>query len=405
MGLCVSRKSKDALVRDMGAAQRQSLCDAVRGSQGLVQIVGDNVDYTLGVRDGTMANFAVTHHWFLPALYVDRVTIPPSPIEPRDILSVKPEEFQLSDVETYELMGNTITLLGRILVRRMPGCALLPWYLPHFDHIPHPCSAQLSQRSIIVPLTLIPVGEASHQGMLTILRAIIAEVDSVFAEVGVPTGRVLFGGDELTSERAGGAVAALRAETGAVERVHDVIPITELFHETMTFLIAVWDKYYVPGTVADQGTLMHLRHLIDRRNVSKDAKHKVHETEAFLQLTTEAHVVAAFRLFLGTTDDLLPFRMTPAPSPAEVCAVTDMLRMFADKFLTAPHRHVLQPPVVGDVLPSAHEYVNILRRTWVECAVEDDVRAYGTAITHMGMLHLNWKVSVCRRYVVVAFFT
>ena len=57
---------------------------------------------------------------------------------------------------------------------------------------------------------------------------------------------------------------------------------------------------YTEDSAADQCTLYQLRNLINRRNVPKDLKEDVNATEDFLQLVTDAHIVAAAGKELGS---------------------------------------------------------------------------------------------------------
>ena len=67
-------------------------------------------------------------------------------------------------------------------------------------------------------------------------------------------------------------------------------------------LQVIWDMLYTEDSAADQCTLYQLRNLINRRNVPKDPKQDVNATEDFLQLVTDAHIVAAAGKELGSQD-------------------------------------------------------------------------------------------------------
>ena len=66
------------------------------------------------------------------------------------------------------------------------------------------------------------------------------------------------------------------------------------------------DRLYASGSSLDGGTLMQLRNLINRRNVSKDVTGRFNATVDYMQSVIDCHIVAAAMNYFGiskTTDN------------------------------------------------------------------------------------------------------
>ena len=64
-------------------------------------------------------------------------------------------------------------------------------------------------------------------------------------------------------------------------------------------LQTIFSRLYKPGSSFQQGTLLQLRNLINRRNVSKDTSGKFNETLDFFHLVVECHIMAAAMHFFS----------------------------------------------------------------------------------------------------------
>lgn len=62
---------------------------------------------------------------------------------------------------------------------------------------------------------------------------------------------------------------------------------------------SIFSRLYKPGTSFQHGTLLQLRNLINRRNVSKDTSGKFNESLDFFQLVVECHIMAAAMHFFS----------------------------------------------------------------------------------------------------------
>ena len=59
---------------------------------------------------------------------------------------------------------------------------------------------------------------------------------------------------------------------------------------------------YKGSSSFEAGTMMQLRNLVNRRNVSKDVTGRFNAALDFYQLVTECHILAASVAFFGMTD-------------------------------------------------------------------------------------------------------
>ena len=82
----------------------------------------------------------------------------------------------------------------------------------------------------------------------------------------------MFGGDQLTAERVRNAQRAVVDGNTQYERIDSLIPKIEDFHAQMNFLDAIFQKFYSTSSCGDQGTLYHLRTVLNRRNVVKEPR-------------------------------------------------------------------------------------------------------------------------------------
>ena len=67
------------------------------------------------------------------------------------------------------------------------------------------------------------------------------------------------------------------------------------------------DRLYASGSSLDRGTLMQLRNLINRQNVSKDVTGRFNATVDYMQSVIDCHIVTAAMNYFGsskTTDNL-----------------------------------------------------------------------------------------------------
>ena len=197
--------------------------------QGLIKLAGDNIDINQSARDQRKDNPGKSHHWFLAMAFKNPV---PSSHLPNDnpICNLKDmplSEFLLNNQEQKKLKEDFCTLILRVLCSQLEFLKTFQKYVA--KHIPHEYSAMFQQKGEAVNLGLVFQNENSSEGMLHILEFLHKYVRN-FDE------RVVFGGDQLTEERAAG-VQRLRQNGATPEaRLSGLLPTAESWHAKMALL-------------------------------------------------------------------------------------------------------------------------------------------------------------------------
>ena len=102
-------------------------------------------------------------------------------------------------------------------------------YVP--KHIQHKYSEQMSKKSSVVNLGLVFANESSGEGMAEILKFMHRYIHE-----GNASEEVVFGGDQLTCERAVGVQRLRKTSIDKKEHLAEVLPTAEDWHTKMTFL-------------------------------------------------------------------------------------------------------------------------------------------------------------------------
>lgn len=102
-------------------------------------------------------------------------------------------------------------------------------YVP--KHIIHKYSDQMSKKSNVVNLGLVYANEASNEGMVEIMKFV-----HQYIHEGNAGEKAVFGGDQLTCERATGVQRLRKTSIDKDERLQDILPTAEDWHTKMTML-------------------------------------------------------------------------------------------------------------------------------------------------------------------------
>lgn len=167
----------------------------------------------------------------------------------------------------------------RLIIKR----ALIK-HVPDYGAVSSPELPSVAHKSDIRMGKLLAHDETSLEGTTAILRQLSDELK-------LENERILTHGDQLTVSRIIGAQEILENEDTPKNRLANFIPIPGGFHfrwKVLRLLMQNWwgDKH-VPGALA------HARVILDRLNVSQDAKNFAH-THELVEDTFEAHILALF---------------------------------------------------------------------------------------------------------------
>ena len=137
------------------------------------------------------------------------------------------------------------------------------------------------------------------------------------------------------------------------------------------------DKFYLPQSANEGGTLFQLRNLINRRNVVTKVSKDYHAVSAFIDTAVEAHVIAALMKFLempdlNATPGLFPKRLEVVNNDHKKRILRNLIGHMIDQFIFHPMVESLQK--VADPHQNAAE----------DC--EDHIFNYATNFMKYGLL-------------------
>ena len=160
------------------------------------KFAGDNVDKHIRVRDVRSDHQATLHHMYSIIAVRNRVDTSQMSCtgSTRDISCVLPKHFLPSVADVKSVRDNLVILIARILVANLPAFSFLSGVVS--KHIQHCYSKEMATKSEVCFIDVLMQNEASHAGMLAIVKAM-----HNYLETAGPGYRVLSGGDQLTRER------------------------------------------------------------------------------------------------------------------------------------------------------------------------------------------------------------
>ena len=314
-------------------------------SSGQVRVVGDNLDFRVGVRQMWLDHRATDNHWFNMLVVCDRVPLghmhATKPVG--DLVGISPTQDELKSVRSIWLHWQGASCASAFTFLR-PFRGIVDASIP-CEH-----AAEMLQKSTVA-LGVLDLNEASHSDMAEVIRCVQQQVRDLYKKAGVQPPHAgtddeafytLFGGDQLTVEREIGAQSICASNESRRDRLEEVIPCCENWHVNMVFLVMCYSHLYNTHSQSDIGTLYHLRQMIDWRDVSMDVKHSYHACADFFRCAVEAHIVAAVCEFFGVSpdDDARPQHHAPPSSHTSQERarnyILPMLDQFIDSFISTP---------------------------------------------------------------------
>ena len=167
-------------------------------------------------------------------------------------------------------------------------------------HLPHQYSKDTAVKSLPVPLGIVEWNENKQTDMIEILKYVQRYIP--YASEG-PVVRLQLTGDLLTAERERAALRSLVDSSEATDRIEGILPHAEEFHCSMNFLDLIFSKFYKYNSGHnDSGTLLNLRTLLGRKNVTSDPIHNFTACNSFLEDVLDGHILAIAMHHFGMTD-------------------------------------------------------------------------------------------------------
>ena len=266
------------------------------------QIVGDNIDFEVKAKFMTLSQRNRSLHWF-NMVAVDERVCPPEDLSnerpTRSILSVSETAFLPSPEELQRIRDEFIMLFARSIVTYLKDFSIFRSSV-HF-HLPHDHSNEAVIKSSPVPLGIVEWNENKQTDMIEILKY----VQRLYVPYSShsPAAYVQFSGDQLTAERSRNALKSLVDSSAAADRVEGIIPHAEDFHCSMNFLDLIFKKFYSNSSgYSDPGTLLNIKALLGRRNVTSDPLHNFTPCNSFLEDVVDSHILAIAMHHFGMKD-------------------------------------------------------------------------------------------------------
>ena len=265
----------------------------------IYQITGDNLDLEVKTKVMTLSR-QKSLHWFNMVATKDRVPILNSlPLynvvehtQP-SIMSLASTAFLPSPTDDANFKSGCVELIIRVLCHHLKD--LTDFQKCVVSHLPHKYTTEAAKQSVQVPLGILQLNENHQKDIIEILqrnnRMYVPHHRGVNGSHD-PIIRVMFGGDQLTAERARNAQRAVVDGNTQYERIDSLIPKIEDFHAQMNFLDAIFQKFYSTSSCGDQGTLYHLRTVLNRRNVVKEPRKAYDACSKFLDGVLDGHILA-----------------------------------------------------------------------------------------------------------------
>lgn len=201
------------------------------------EVIGDNLDLTITPTAMTKDRQRQSIHWFLNIALQKRVESDlPDDVPVNDVMKMPSSMFLPNETDCRTLDQNMCYHIAKVL------CKYVSWLKPFNECIPeciqHKYMTELSQKSEYRVLNLLDKSENKSEDMISILQDIhdkcVARTDDTSPDV---IGKLVFGGDVLTNERAYTAQLAMINAESDFFRLGGIIHRPEGLHRMMNFVL------------------------------------------------------------------------------------------------------------------------------------------------------------------------
>uniref|UniRef100_A0A1X7THQ5 DUF6589 domain-containing protein n=1 Tax=Amphimedon queenslandica TaxID=400682 RepID=A0A1X7THQ5_AMPQE len=296
------------------------------------KIVGDNVDKNVTPRYMRSDIRTKSLHYYHSFAVKSRINVDDLPSQKPDSCLPSPTYIAKSLLPSVNdddcLIANLKILFSRILLQTLPAFEV------NFSdlvcrHIVHRRYKEMSSKSTVVPLGVLPKNENKTKEMKEILEHLHQYVPKVVStrqyqvpgndnskEVTVIDEKVhhiLLGGDQLSQARARGALKSKANSQTPSTKLNGFIPTVEDWHTKLTLFEVIWKYFVRKESSGDHGTAYQLRNVLGRCNVVTSPKKDLNACEDFLMLIIWSYVTLAAMEVLGMkeVDDI------PSSLPSE----------------------------------------------------------------------------------------
>ncbi|XP_062575477.1 uncharacterized protein LOC134237384 [Saccostrea cucullata] len=304
VGVCIGYERSLKVIQNFGGKYKEQLIEEIQNNK-TIRIVGDNINWTVGVHDQRQDNRGHMQHAFGSAAIVQNISFDHlSNIYPqRDFCSTPVQAF-LPSPEDNEVLTRDYTIISaRVMLKHLPYFRQFRDIVP--TYISQPTYPELQQKSKVIPLPVLYKNEQSYKDVVDILEFYEDLVLDVCRKCNKDENDFFIhvGGDQLTRERFSGAKAMRAHEDERKDRFENISPITfELFHMQMNFLKMAFKILYKENSVGDRGTLSHLKNIISRTNVNENINTHYDADKDFFVSVVDMYIVECVLEYFGKPD-------------------------------------------------------------------------------------------------------
>lgn len=289
------------MMETIGGTINDKLVDLIK-SHRRFRIVGDNINWTVGVHDQRIDNRGRMHHAFGSAVIVQNMNFSHlnNEFPQRHFEDTPVQEFLPSQDDIIGLKHDYTVLIARVALEHIPFFQKFRDVIP--TYISKPVSENLKLKSKVIPLPVLLRNEQKYQDVVHILDHYQSLLNTASAGAGLEENdlRVHIGGDQLTRERFSGAKVLRANEDDPSARFESLSPITfELFHLHMNFLKMCFDVLYKKDSVHDQGSLRALQNIISRDNVNENIGAHYEADKDFFLSVVDVYIVELLLEYFG----------------------------------------------------------------------------------------------------------
>ena len=294
VGICINFRNGTRILDAIKGGFHKKAIDAVRQSKH-IRIIGDNIDFVIGVRDERMKHHGKLHHYFGSAFLVHNYSFKNlSLISPqRKYQCTKPADLMLSKNEEEELVKDYINIVVSVAIRFFP--------VFQFLESPQPTTsdqADITQKTLTIPLPALHRHEQEYGDVCEILRFYEKLIAYIYSEAGIDltdSTKVHIGGDQLTRERFCGAKRLMIGVEGSgADRFQHLEPISfEFFHLSMKFLGVCYKRLFKEGSLSELGTMKAEQTRIARTSVKKEVTKAYTPDKEFFVSYVDCYIVEA----------------------------------------------------------------------------------------------------------------
>jgi hypothetical protein len=274
------------------------------------RIIGDNINWTVGVRDERADRHAHMHHAFGSAVIQQRVNFPEcSDDAPRQSTSLA-NDFLTNDIDCNNIREVYVYLFAQVIAQHIPTLKFVDSVVANGRHVDY--ADKLASTSNVIPLPVQFKNEMKVDDVCDILDTYEDLVHDVYGDVDDTTS-IHIGGDLLPRERFSCSKRLRATSTDSKSLYKHLTPITfEFFHLQIKVLEHLFSVLHDKTSAVSLGTMYAEQVRLNRHGVNENVKCHFAADSDFAVSYTNAVMIEATLHYFGMEDVLCtPTRHVP----------------------------------------------------------------------------------------------